>query len=392
MLRTQAPPPADAGHAEALAYVGRADSIEQRIVARESQLPFLALPAAALRGRGPVGTLRGMATIGQGVASARRLLQQRRPAAILGTGGYVCVPLFLAAKSLGIPTMIYLPDVVPGLAVRFLAKIATAVASNVEDSAPYLRLPIYDVRWWGEETAENRLGDATETMIVPPKKSLIVTGYPVRRAIFEQRASECRRAFGLNNDHPTILVYGGSLGARSINRAIAALLPQMIERCQIIHICGREGDEQWLREAANRLPSSHQARYRLFPYLESDGATTMAQAFRAADLAICRSGASTLAELPAAGLPAVLVPYPYVHQEENADYLVRYEAAIKIADDVLLNPDDLPTSGLWQAVAPLLDNPQRLKHMAERSRQLARPAATRHLAAVLIGLTTRSQS
>src|SRR5688572_2074914 len=107
-----APPP--------LVYVGSVGGMEERIVRGESTLPFRGIPAGALRGRGPLGLLRGLGATAAGVAAARRLLAELRPGAILGTGGYVCVPLFLAAKAAGVPTMIYLPDVVPGLAVRLL--------------------------------------------------------------------------------------------------------------------------------------------------------------------------------------------------------------------------------------------------------------------------------
>jgi UDP-N-acetylglucosamine--N-acetylmuramyl-(pentapeptide) pyrophosphoryl-undecaprenol N-acetylglucosamine transferase len=215
------------------------------------------------------------------------------------------------------------------------------------------------------------------------------------------------------------LVYGGSRGARSLNRAVAALLPDLLARCQIIHVCGREGDEGWLREAAERLAPELRVRYKLYPYLEAGAPEaggrrqereseherarvpglppasrrlppSMTRAFGAADLAICRSGASTLAELPAAGLPAVLVPYPYVHQDENADYLVRRGAAVKVGDSAMLG-DGQPQDGpLAREVIRLIENKHERQHMAERSRALARPDAARHLAGAISRLATRS--
>lgn len=116
----------------------------------------------------------------------------------------------------------------------------------------------------------------------------------------------------------------------------------------------------------------------------------MTRAFGAADLAICRSGASTLAELPAAALPAVLVPYPYVHQDENADYLVRRGAAVKVSDATMLG-DGRPQDGdLAREVIRLLENTSERARMAEQSRALARPDAARHLAEILSRLATRS--
>lgn len=360
-------------------YIGSVGGMEQRIVAGESTLPYRAVPTSALRGRGPLALVRGMVTMVSGIIAARALLHELRPAALLGTGGYVCVPVFLAARLARIPTMIYLPDVVPGLAVRLLARVATRVACSVEDSWRYLPVP---------------------------RDALLVTGYPVRAALFTQDKAECRAAFGLSDALPVLLVYGGSRGARSINRAVAALLPDLLEFAQIIHVCGREGDAAWLRAAAARLEPRLQARYRLFPYLESaepaaqrpDPAAppptmTMVRAFGAADLALCRSGASTLAELPAAGLPAILVPYPYVHQDENADYLVRHGAAVKVPDHAMLGDGDPRDGLLYRELRRLLgEETERRKHMAERSQALARPDAAHRLAHALLNLATRSGS
>lgn len=340
--------------------------MEERIVAAESSLPFRALPAAALRGRGPVEVARGLRIILAGTRAARALIAELRPRAILGTGGYVCVPLFLAARLARIPTMVYLPDVVPGLAVRLLARLATLVAVNVEDALPQLG-------------------------IEPGSARAIVTGYPVRAELFSQDRAACRRAFAIPDGTLVLLVYGGSRGARSLNEAIKALLPELLERCAIIHVCGREGDEGWLREAAAALPERLRERYKLFPYLASgDDERSMVRALGAADLAVCRSGASTMAELPAAGLPAVLVPYPFVHQDENADFLVRRGAAVKVADDAMLGAGEPSDGPLFRQLARLLDDKYERQEMAEQTRALARPDAAQTLAGALIGLAARS--
>lgn len=374
--------------------------MEERIVANESNLPFRAIPAAALRGRGPAGLLRSLLTLAAGVRAARALIRELRPAAILGTGGYVCVPLFIAARLARVPTMIYLPDVVPGLAVRLLSRIATVTAVNVEDALPRLGLTPPGP---GDGGARAQ-GEGDPAPQAPgPAPRAIVTGYPVRAELFGQDRAACRRAFGLDDELPVVLVYGGSRGARSVNQAVRSLLPALLEECRIIHVCGREGDEQWLHEAAAALPARLRARYQLYPYLETapgtggagrpaaDSPPTMIAAFGAADLAICRSGASTLAELPAAGLPAVLVPYPYVHQDENADYLVARSAAVKVADATMLGDEGRPQDGaLYPAVIRLIRDKYERERMAERSRALARPDAAQHLAAALLSLATRS--
>lgn len=325
--------------------------MEQGIVERESTLPFRAIRAAAVRSRGPLQLARSAVAIAAGVRQAWRLLREERPAAILGTGGYVCVPLFLAARAARVPTMIYLPDIVPGWAIRALAPIATRVACAFEPSLAYL-----------------------------PRGKTIVTGYPVRPELGTLERTESRRVFGLGGELPVLLVYGGSRGARSINRAVAALLEPLLQISAIVHVCGREGDESWLRERAQSLPAGLQARYHLHAYLEG----TMPHALAAADLAICRAGASTLAELPAAGLPAVLIPLVVVHQDQNAAYLSDRGAAVTVLDDQMLGagaPEDGP---LFQAVKRLLQDRQALARMAERGRALARPDAAARLADALI--------
>lgn len=339
--------------------------MERGIVERESNLPFRALPAAAIRGRGIRELSRGTMTLLGGIISAWQLLREVQPSAILGTGGYVCVPLFLAARLARVPTLIYLPDIVPGMAVQFLSWVATQVACNVEDSRRYLHAARYK------------------------RNPMLVTGYPVRAELFQQDKDVCRASFGLDNRLPVLLVYGGSRGARNINRAVAALLTDILELSQVIHICGQEGDEAWLRIAAERLKPPLQARYHLYPYLDNTGEVTMVRALGAADLALCRSGASTLAELPAAGLPAVLVPYPYVHQDENADYLVRHGAAFKVADGAMLG-EKLPQEGaLFIQLRRLLADRYERQQMAQQCHTLARPDAAQQLAGALWNLATR---
>jgi UDP-N-acetylglucosamine--N-acetylmuramyl-(pentapeptide) pyrophosphoryl-undecaprenol N-acetylglucosamine transferase len=387
-------------------YVGSTDGMESGLVARESNLPFRGIASAALRGRAPWTLARNIALIARGTQQARRLIAEQRPGAILGTGGYVCVPLFLAARRAGVPTIIYLPDVVPGLAVRLLARLATVVACNVEDSATYFRLQIADCRLQSQQSPISNVQSA-----------IYIVGYPVRRELFEQDKAACRAAFGLHDGLPVLFVYGGSRGARSINKAIAALLPHLLPLAQIIHVCGREGDETFLREAAARLPAELQQRYKLYPYLfssDNDKMTrwqgdkirdkdvilssghlvtpSMARAFGAADLAVCRSGASTMAELPAAKLPAVLVPYPYVHQDENADYLVQRGAAVKVADAEMSGSGQPEDGPLFHAIQRLLKHDDERQTMSERSAALARPDAVHCLTDLLLSIAQSTEA
>lgn len=345
-----------------IAYVGSPDGMEGDLVRRESSLPFWRIDAAAVRGRAPLTLIRNGWRLVRGVVQAIQLIRREHPAAIFGTGGYVCVPLFVAAWLMRVPSAIYLPDVVPGLAVRFLSKIATVTLTSIPDAAPYIGLPHIEIADWR-----------------PAQRAMLVTGYPVRADIQQSDRATTRAMLAVPADTPLVLVYGGSRGARSINEAVAAQLTHLLRSAVVLHVCGREGDETFLRELAHTLPPELYARYHVYPYLAMDGALTMPAALAAADITICRSGASVLGELPAAGLPAVVVPYPYVHQDENADYLVRHGAALKVADDQ-------QASTLWPTLAPLLHDVTLRTRYQHAMRQLAKPQAAADMARILCRL------
>jgi UDP-N-acetylglucosamine--N-acetylmuramyl-(pentapeptide) pyrophosphoryl-undecaprenol N-acetylglucosamine transferase len=346
-------------------YIGSPDGMEGDLVRRESTLPFYAIDAAAVRGRGPFALLRSLARLIRGVLQAINLLRRERPVAVFGTGGYVCVPLFVAAWLMRVPRAIYLPDVVPGLAVRLLSRIATVTLGSIPDAAPYLQLTAVNAEVWQDN-----------------RRQLVVAGYPVRTTIQPDAGVALRQQLQIPLDTPLVLVYGGSRGARSVNLAVAALLPQILLQAHVLHVCGREGDEATLLQYKQQLATELQSRYHLYPYLAADGAVTMTAALAAADFTVCRSGASVLGELPAAQLPAILVPYPYVHQDENADYLVRHGAAIKVSDS-RLSEDLLPT------VMDLIANASVRQSMQVAMAQLARPQAASTMATVLQRISQR---
>ena len=172
---------------------------------------------------------------------------------------------------------------------------------------------------------------------------------------------------------PALLVFGGSRGARSLNQAVTAHIDALLAVCQVVHVTGKL-DEAWVQTRRADLPPDLQARYHVSAYLHDE----MVLALQAADLVVSRAGASTLGEFPAAGLPAILVPYPYAgaHQERNANYLAQHGAAVVIKDVALMKR-------LKETVLELLTNTQKLQSMQQASQQLARPAAAAHLARVI---------
>ncbi len=248
------------------------------------------------------------------------------------------------------PIVVYLPDVEPGLAIKLLSRIATRVAVSVEDSRQYL-----------------------------PSDKVVVTGYPLRPEFHQVRRQDAREHFGVAPQDKVILVFGGSRGARTINRALGEILEPLLARARVLHVSGPLDVEEC---AARRdaLAAEVQARYHLFDYMHD-----FAQALAAADLVVARAGAGTLGEFPFFGLPAILVPYPYAwrYQKVNADYLVNQGAAIR------LNDADMRQQ-LWPTIEALLNDAERLRRMSANARKLARPDAAANLADLLAQLAHSS--
>lgn len=323
-------------------YVGTSDGMEGEIVALAG-IPYVNIQAAAIRGKSPLRLLSSVVRMALGLIQALWIIRRFRPQAVFATGGYVCVPVVLASWLLGIPSLIYLPDIEPGWAVKFLSRFATRIAVTSEKSRPFL-----------------------------PGGKVVVTGYPVRPAFGGADKPLAKTKLGLDDALRTVLVWGGSRGAHSINQALSQALPELLDFCQVIHLCGVE-DEGWLGDLKRRLPESRQGRYRLYAYLHDE----LPYAMAAADLAISRSGASVLGEFPMLGLPSILVPYPHAggHQRHNAQVMVEQGAAIRM--------DNGSLKALASAVRSLLSDPERLEAMRQAARAMARPGAAKHIAALL---------
>jgi UDP-N-acetylglucosamine--N-acetylmuramyl-(pentapeptide) pyrophosphoryl-undecaprenol N-acetylglucosamine transferase len=323
-------------------WVGGQGGMEAELVERAG-VAFTGIPAAGLHGVGLRALPRNLAMLGRGYLAARRVLREYRPDALFFTGGYVAVPVALANRRA--PVLMFVPDVEPGLALKFLARFADRIAVTTEDSRGYYS----------------------------PRSRLAVTGYPARQDLSAWDKPRARRSLGLAPDQPTLLVFGGSLGARSINRALAAVLPALLEEIQVVHISG-ERDWPEVRAVRSGLAEPLQGRYAAFPYLHE----RMGAALGAADLALSRAGASSLGEYPLLGLPAVLVPYPHAwrYQRVNAQYLATRGAAVILEDAEI-------EEKLGIVALQILKDPQRLAEMSSAMRALARPDAAGEIADLL---------
>jgi UDP-N-acetylglucosamine--N-acetylmuramyl-(pentapeptide) pyrophosphoryl-undecaprenol N-acetylglucosamine transferase len=327
--------------AEAVLYAGTREGLEAKLVPAEG-LPFVTVTARKLS-RGSLGQLIG-ASVGLvvGLGQAFRILRAFRPQVVIGTGGYVCAPMVLAASLNGIPTMLHEQNAFPGLANRLLASFASVVCTTFEESAARF----------------------------PPGTRICNTGLPIRPEILGVRREDALSKLGLDPHKKTILAVGGSLGARRINEAMIEVLRFCRDNpeVQVIHATGEADYASFLeRLRARGIDPDKNGNITIVPFLHA-----MPEALAAADLVIGRAGAAFLAELTARGVAAVLVPYPYAaenHQEYNARALLRAGACEVIRDR------ELTGSVLVESVRRLLAEDQRREELARRARALGRPEA-----------------
>jgi UDP-N-acetylglucosamine--N-acetylmuramyl-(pentapeptide) pyrophosphoryl-undecaprenol N-acetylglucosamine transferase len=307
---------------------------------------FQTVQAAGLRSLSPWRMLVNASALLRGCVQAWRIIAAYEPDVLLATGGYGSAPVVVAARLQRCPVLIYLPDILPGLAVRFLSYLSGRVAVSFEAS-----------------TAHFAAGKA------------VVTGYPVRQALYTRDAKTARQRLGLSADEQVVLVLGGSRGARTINVAVGEALERLLQKAQLIHLAGK-ADVVWLQQRRDGLPVDLRARYHLHDYLHEE----MVDALVAADLAVARAGAATMGEFAAVGLPSVLVPYPYAgkHQEANADFMVEFGAAVKVPDE------ELGQGVLGDTVESLLADSDRRNAMSRNARALAKQDATRAIARQLV--------
>ena len=282
-----------------------------------------------------------------GGLQALQLMGRYRPQALLLTGGWSGLPVAFAARMWRVPVLIFLPDIEPGSTIRLLQRFAESVAITLPESAEYF-----------------------------PAGKTVVTGYPLRAVVAGATRDAALQHFGLDAARRTLLVFGGSRGARSINRALLAILPDLLQDgVQIVHI---SGTLDWPEVEARQQTLADPTHYHAFPYLHDE----MGLALAAADLVVSRAGASTLSEFPLFGLPSILVPYPYAwrYQKVNADYLAERGAALML-EDARLDEELLPL------IRDLLNDPARLQSMRDCAAALAQRDGADRVAAELVRLT-----
>ena len=334
-------------------WVGGCGGMEEDLVKREG-FRFETIPAAGVHGVSWSSLPGNLWQLGRGFFSSQRILRKFRPDVLFFTGGYVAVPMALAARlSSRTKSLLYVPDIEPGQALKTIARFSDCITLTVEESKAFF----------------------------PEHHSRVVTGYPLRPGLDRWTSPEARTFFALEEQLPVLLVFGGSKGARSINQAVVAALPELLQDMQVIHITGKL-DWEMIEQARAGLSSEQLNRYRPFTYLYDE----IGAAMSLADLALTRAGAATLGELPVFGLPAILVPYPYAwrYQRVNASYLVRNGAAVLIEDSQLAEQ-------IIPKVRGLMAEKEQLERMSQAMRSLAKPEAAARIGTLLRELADSSK-
>lgn len=319
--------------------------MEKELVERAG-LPFQAIPAAGVHGVSLKKLPGNLCQLWNGYHRSKQILKEFDPDVLLFTGGYVAIPMALASKKR--QSLLYVPDIEPGLALRVLARYSDRIAITSEESRKFFK----------------------------HQEKLIVSGYPIREELKKWNKADGLAYFKFDPNLKTVLFMGGSSGARSINNAVVKIAGKLIERYQVIHLTGHL-DWDLLHHQTDGLGP----RYQAFPYLHEMGA-----ALAAADLVVSRSGASVLGEYAHFGLPAILVPYPYAwqYQKVNADYLVERGAAVLLEDEKL-------EKELYSTVITLLEDPMRLAQMSQAMAALAQPAAAEKIAELLLEMASNER-
>jgi UDP-N-acetylglucosamine--N-acetylmuramyl-(pentapeptide) pyrophosphoryl-undecaprenol N-acetylglucosamine transferase len=318
-------------------FVGTERGVEARLLPKLGyRLELVA--AAGVRGKSLIGQLKGLAGFLYGYSQSRRILKEFRPDLVLGVGGYASAPLVLAARGLLIPRFVHEQNAIPGMTNKLLSRVAVQAFISLEESRRFF-----------------------------PKDTTLLTGNPLRRQILEQVE---HHGDGVDHEPRTsnlepvfhLFVFGGSLGAHSINMVMAAAAPLLAKLGRALDVTHQTGEKDFEEVTASYRNAGVKAKVVRF-------IDNMAAEYRAADLVICRAGATTIAEVTACGKPCIFIPFPHAvddHQRKNA------EALLKCGAGFMLLERELTPESLVSQMAELIDAPQLLRETGEKARSIAR--------------------
>lgn len=333
-------------------FIGTQNGLEADIIPKEGfEIQFI--DVAGFERRLTVKNIQNLAKAIGSIWQSQKLIRQFKPDIVIGTGGYVCGPVLLAASLFRIPTMIQEQNVIPGVTNKILSRFVDKIALGFAEAGRYF----------------------------PSQTKLFFSGNPIRQEVISAARGESMEALGLDPAKRTILISGGSRGAHSINQSMMRVHQFFAgsKEIQLLHVTGQSEYNGIVGNFnQNGIDVTAAGNIIIKPYLYN-----MPQALAAADLAIFRAGALGLAELTARGIPSILVPYPYAaenHQEFNAREMERQGAAVLIRDR------DLNADILLKTINELINSPDKLEAMALASKKIGRPKAAENIAEAALSL------
>ncbi|EUJ44262.1 undecaprenyldiphospho-muramoylpentapeptide beta-N-acetylglucosaminyltransferase [Listeria riparia] len=327
-------------------YIGTEKGLESDLVRREN-IPFEAIEITGFKRSLSMENIKTITRFFKGVTRSKELIRNFKPDAVIGTGGYVCGPVVYAAAKLNIPTVIHEQNSVAGLTNKFLSRYADRVAICFEE-----------------------VSDSFAA------EKIVFTGNPRASEVIDIESGDVLAEFGLEPDKPTVLVFGGSRGARGINEAVESNLMKFSKRpYQLLYVTG----EVHYNKIQDKLVNMDlNANISVQPFIYD-----MPKVLNVSTLVVSRAGATSLAEFTALGVPSILIPSPYVtanHQEKNAESLAKKDAAV-IISEATLTPHIL-----LDVIDGIMDNPEKLAKMQYEAKQLGVPDAADKLVDAILDI------
>ena len=307
-----------------ISYIGSYNGIEKTLIEQQN-IPYYGISSGKLRRYLDIKNLTDPFRVLKGISQAKKLIRELKPDVVFSKGGFVAVPVVMAAGKQGIPVIIHESDMTPGLANKLCLKYARKVCCNFP-----------------------------ETVKMISKGKGVLTGLPIRQELLLGNKSAGLSMCGFDGSKPVLMVIGGSLGAVHVNDAVRAVLPKLLERFNVIHVCGKGQ----LDASYDNTPG-----YRQFEYVDAE----LKDLFAAADVVISRAGANVICELLAMHKPNLLIPLPA--DASRGDQLLNAESFRKQGYSMVLEEKDIIGDALYDSVCSLYDNRSRYVTAMENADQ-----------------------
>ena len=330
-------------------YIGTEKGLESKLVPREN-IPFKSIHITGFKRKISFENVKTVLRFLKGVRDSKKMLKEFQPDVVIGTGGYVCGPVVYGAAKMGIPTIVHEQNSIPGLTNKFLSRYVDKVAICFEEAREFF-----------------------------PEKKVVLTGNPRASEVLGQDGIKGRLSSGLKLKVPTVLIFGGSRGARPINEAVVKSLTELSSKpYQVLYVTGDVHYEEVKKEVEL---VGNPDNVIIKPFIHN-----MPEVLAGVDLTVSRAGATTLAELTSLGIPSILIPSPYVtdnHQEKNALALSDNGAAR------LLLEKDLTGPKLVENIDQILGNEEKLADMKKAAKKLGIPDAAARLHSLMKDLAEK---